>query len=152
MIELARRAAGNAKDAAEAARQIEKFVSLYIHQKSLSVGYASAGEVAVSREGDCTEHAVLTAAMCRAAGIPAQVVVGVLYTDEFGGVADIFVGHAWTQAYIGGKWIGLDATRAPNGYDARHIALSVGNGNPAEFFGLVSLLGQFTIADIKVTK
>jgi len=70
IIKLARRAIGGTKDAAGAVKKIEAFVGDYIENKSLSVGYASAVEVAASRQGDCTEHAVLVAAMCRAVGIP----------------------------------------------------------------------------------
>jgi len=121
IVELARKAVGDTKDAAEAARRIESFVARYIDNKSLSVGYASAVEVVESRQGDCSEFAVLTAALCRAVGIPAQVVVGVAYVKEFGGLQG-FGGHAWAQAYIGadeqgqgGKWIGLDAAFKSSG-------------------------------------
>jgi hypothetical protein len=107
IIALARRAVGGTKDAAEAAKKIEAFVADYIENRSLSVGYASAAEVAASRQGDCSEFAVLTAAMCRAVGIPAQVVAGVAYVDDFLGNRG-FGGHAWAQAYIGGKWMGLE--------------------------------------------
>ncbi|MBN1765472.1 MAG: transglutaminase domain-containing protein, partial [Sedimentisphaerales bacterium] len=69
--ELARQAIGEAKDASEAIKKIELFVHNYVDEKNLSVGYASAAEVAQSRQGDCTEHAVLCAALCRAVGIPA---------------------------------------------------------------------------------
>ncbi|MEN6576268.1 MAG: transglutaminase-like domain-containing protein, partial [Phycisphaerales bacterium] len=145
IVALARKAVGNTKDAADAARRIESFVAQYIDNKSLSVGYASAAEVVESRQGDCSEFAVLTAAMCRAVGIPAQVVVGVAYVQEWGGMQG-FGGHAWTQAYLGGdkqgkggKWIGLDAAfKSSNrgGYDAGHIALAVGNGEPGDFFNM----------------
>ena len=68
IVALARKAVGDAKDTAEAAGRIEAFVAEYIEDKSLSVGYASAAEVVESRQGDCSEFAVLTAAMCRAVG------------------------------------------------------------------------------------
>ena len=84
----------------------------YINNKSLSVGYASAAEVVESRQGDCSEFAVLTAALCRAVGIPAQVAVGVAYVQDFMGLEG-FGGHAWAQAYVGtdeqgqnGEWLG----------------------------------------------
>jgi len=93
IIDLARRAVGRTKDAADAVRKIEAFVAEYVEGKSLSVGYASAAEVAASRQGDCSEFAVLTAAMCRAVGIPAQVVVGVAYVKDFAGHQG-FGGHA----------------------------------------------------------
>ncbi len=149
---LARLAVGKTKDAAQAAKKIETFVGSYIDEMSLSVGYASAAEVAASKKGDCTEHAVLTAAMCRAVGIPAEVVMGVMYVEQFAGLANIFGGHAWTQVYLGDKWVGLDATRAPNGYDARHIALASGNGNLESFLELLSTIGNFKISDIKIKK
>ena len=87
ITDLARRAVGNTKDAAEAVRRIEAFVASYIENKDLSIGYASAAEVAASRQGDCSEHAVLVAAMCRAAGIPAQVVSGIAYVKNWAGPA-----------------------------------------------------------------
>ncbi|MEJ2701870.1 MAG: transglutaminase-like domain-containing protein [Sedimentisphaerales bacterium] len=154
VVALARRAVGDTKDAAEAAKKIEAFVSEYVENRSLSVGYASAAEVAASRQGDCSEFAVLTAAMCRAVGIPARVVVGVAYVNDFAGHRG-FGGHAWTQAYVGGKWIGLDASfrgGGRGGYDAGHIALAIGNGNPEDFFNLASTIGQFKVEKVILNK
>jgi hypothetical protein len=160
IVELARKAVGNTRDAAEAARRIESFVAGYISNRSLSVGYASAAEVVESRQGDCSEFAVLTAALCRAVGIPAQVAVGVAYVENFGGIEG-FGGHAWTQAYLtdargqDGRWVGLDAAfkgSGRGGYDAGHIALAVGNGEPGDFFNMASALGQFTIEKITVQR
>jgi len=151
VIDLARRAVGDTKDAAEAVKRIESFVADYIENRSLSVGYASAVEVADGKQGDCSEFAVLTAAMCRAVGIPAQVVTGIAYVKHFAGLQDRFGGHAWVQAYIGaesGKWIGLDAAfkgTGRGGYGPGHIALASGNGNPEDFFNLAATLGRFKI-------
>ncbi len=161
IVALARKAVGGAKDSAEAAKRIETFVSQYIENRSLSVGYASAAEVAESRKGDCSEFAVLTAALCRAVGIPAQVCVGIAYVDDFGGIQG-FGGHAWTQAYVGadkqgkgGKWVGLDAafkSSGRGGYDAGHIALAVGNGDPGDFFGMATSLGQFKVEKVEIRR
>lgn len=164
IIKLARSAVGDSKDAAEAARKIEAFVAGFIEYKNLSVGYASAAEIAESRQGDCSEFAVLTAAMCRAVGIPAQVVVGVAYVKDFSRLTigkqagfenGAFGGHAWVQAYVSDKWIGLDAafkSAGLGGYDPGHIALSAGNGNPEDFLNLVSTIGQFKIDKVIVNK
>jgi len=154
IIDLARQAVGNTKDAGEAARKIEAFVAKYVENKNLSVGYASAAEVAASKQGDCTEFAVLTAAMCRAVGIPAQVVSGIAYVKDWAGFEG-FGGHAWTQAYVGDKWVGLDSSfksAGRGGYDAGHIALAVGNGDPEGFFEIVNTMGQFKIDKVTVTK
>jgi len=155
IIELARKAVGDTKDAAEAARKIEAFVADYIESKNLSVGYASAAEVARSKKGDCSEFAVLTAALCRAVGIPAQVVMGIAYVGNFPGYHNSFGGHAWVQAYLGGRWIGLDASfkhSKSGGFGAGHIALAVGNGDPQDFFGLVTVIGRFRIDRLKVSR
>ncbi len=155
IIVLARHAIGDTKDAAEAVKRIEAFVAGYIENKNLSVGYATAAEVADSRQGDCTEFAVLTAAMCRSLGIPAQIVMGLAYVDEYSGLRDRFGGHAWVQAYIGSKWVGLDSafkSTGRGGYDAGHIALAVGDGAPEDFFNLVGTLGQFKIDRAIVNK
>jgi hypothetical protein len=154
IIELTKRAVGDTKDAAEAARRIESFVASYVKNISLSVGYASATEVAASRRGDCTEFSVLCAAMCRSAGIPARVAMGVAYVDDFEG-RDGFGGHAWVEAYIGGKWVGLDSTFKASergGYDAGHIAFAMGDGEPASFFNLATTLGRFKIEKITVER
>ena len=147
---LARQAIGDATDAAVAAKRIEKFVNGYISEKNLAVGYASALEVALSKEGDCTEHALLTAALCQAAGIPAQVVAGVVYTESLPGKGPVFGPHAWVQAYAGGKWVGLDATSRRFG--PGHITQSVGNGDPEGFFSLMNTMGKFDIVEAKVIK
>jgi hypothetical protein len=147
IIELAKRAVGDAKDAAEAAKKIEAFVADYVKETSMSVGYASAAEVAASRRGDCSEFAVLCAAMCRAAGIPARVVMGVAYVEDFEGRTG-FGGHAWAEAYIGDKWVGLDSAfrkSGRGGFDAGHIAFAAGDGEPANFFNIVTTLGRFKI-------
>jgi hypothetical protein len=145
--ELSQKSIQGKKSALDAALAIESFVSRYIDNKNLSVGYASALEVAKSRQGDCTEHAVLTAALARAAGIPARVVMGIVHVEN-----GLFMGHAWTEAYIGNKWIGLDAALkdARDGFDAGHITLSIGHGDAGDFFGVMNNLGNFQIEDVKI--
>ncbi len=149
--QMARQAIGDAVHAGPAVRNIERFVSRHIREKNLSVGYASALEVMQSQEGDCSEHAVLTAALCRAVGIPAQVVFGVVYVpwQEYG-KDGIFGPHAWARAYVGDTWIGLDATGAPRGYSCGHIILGFGNGNMTDYFDTINTLGQFQIVDVDI--
>ena len=56
------------------------------------------------------------------------------------------------EAYVGDKWIGLDATRTPKGFDAGHIALAIGNGEPIDFFNLAATLGQFKIDKVTIDR
>ncbi len=145
--ELARTAVADAADPRIAVKNIERFVSEYIDEKSLSVGYASALEVARSRQGDCTEHAVLAAALCRAVGIPAQIVSGLLYVEAFGDQRNMFGGHAWTRVYLDEEWVSLDA--AMGAFDTGHIALSISNGNPTDFFQIINIIGNLKIVSIR---
>jgi hypothetical protein len=66
--------------------------------------FSSAVETLKAGFGDCGEHAVLLAAILRAAGIPARVILGLLYYAP----KKAFVGHAWVTAYAGGQWIFCD--------------------------------------------
>ncbi len=148
---LAMEAVKGAKTAIEAVKNVEKFVSSYISAKDLSVGYASAAEVAQTAAGDCSEHALLAAAMLRAAGIPSKVATGITYTSSFSGIENAFVGHAWAQAYVDGKWVNIDAARLPyGGYGPGHITLAVGDGDPADFFSIINTLGYFEIINVEI--
>ena len=140
---LARRATVGAVSPEERMRGIESFVRGYIRTKSLGVGYASALEVARKPEGDCTEHAVLVAALGRASGIATRVVDGLAYAQDFAGRERVFVPHAWAQAFVDGRWRSFDA--ALPGFDAGHIALAVGDGDPWRFYSGLEMLGRIRI-------
>lgn len=146
---LAKQAVGDTDSNLEKMKILEKFVREHIHKKNLTVGYASALEVARSLEGDCTEHAVLLAALGRALGIATRVVSGLAYTDNFDNAEHIFVPHAWAQAWVGGRWQSFDA--ALHGFDAGHIALSVGNGDPWRFYSGLNTLGRVRILEVQST-
>ncbi len=122
--DLAKRSiVGIADDPEARALAMREFVYQFVSEKNLGVGYASASEVARTGEGDCTEHAVLLAAMLRAGGIPSRVMSGLVYTQAFAGARDVFGYHAWTQAHVNGRWIDLDPTLPNTAFDAAHIAL-----------------------------
>jgi hypothetical protein len=143
---LAQQGAGDAKDPLAQMQNLETFVRGFIRDKNLSVGYASALEVAKNPEGDCTEHAVLLAALGRSLGIPTRVVDGLAYTNHYAGVDHVFVPHAWAQAWVNGKWQSFDA--ALLGFDAGHIALSVGDGDPWRFFAGLETLGRMKVDSV----
>lgn len=147
IVALARTAVGDATDAHTAAFNIERFVADYIKEKNLSVGYATALETARSKEGDCTEHALLTAALCRASGIPAQVVFGLVYVEAFEKRKNLFGGHAWTRVFLDDKWVSLDA--ALGGFDTGHLALTISSGDPSDFFQIIDFIGDMEITAIQ---
>jgi len=117
IVELAKQAAGDEGDAWEVACRLEKFAFEYITNKSLGSLFWTAAEVAEKRAGDCTEHGVFLAGLCRAAGIPARVAVGFLYFKGIWG------GHMWTEISLGGNWYALDAVLGHGGVDAAHLRL-----------------------------
>jgi len=141
-----------------AAKKLRDFVREHIEAKDLSVGFASASETARTKQGDCTEHACLLAAMLRGAGIPSRTVTGLVYADQFAGREGIFGFHMWTQAWLIGddekqRWVDLDAA-APgqvNGFDATHIALSTSAMKDGESFNdMVTLLPLMQGMEIRV--
>jgi hypothetical protein len=137
---------------------LRRFVHTYIEEKSLGVGFASASEVARVREGDCTEHAVLLAALARAAGYPTRVASGLIYVDEFLGESGIFGYHAWTQVLIKDKgqwtWVDLDATLdAGTPFDAAHICLGTSGLQDGDtvnsMASLATIMGQLSVEVVR---
>jgi hypothetical protein len=92
------------------------------------LGYASAAEALRTRSGDCTEFAVLLAALARARDIPTRVAYGLVYADRFSGKKDVFSPHVWVQVWTGERWKSYDAGIGE--FDATHLALSLGDGDP----------------------
>ncbi|MDB5390565.1 MAG: hypothetical protein JWM11_6211 [Planctomycetaceae bacterium] len=146
-------AAAGATSPWDIALQMEKYVHQKLTKKNFSTALASAAEVAASMEGDCTEHACLLAAMCRVKKIPSRVVVGLVYADHY----NAFGGHMWTEVFINGHWIPLDATLGAGGIGAAHIKLndtsfSDDGPNPTTgFLPILKIIGYTTI-QIKTVK
>jgi len=135
----------------ERAARLTALVRERITDKNFDTGFATASEVARTLAGDCTEHAVLLAALLRADGIPSRVASGVVYLDRFAGAQDVFGYHMWAQALIGGRWVDFDAALPGDiaGFDATHIALATsslsGPESAADFAPLSGLIGHLAI-------
>lgn len=147
IIEMAKKATRNAQDDGERMRALESFVAGFITNKNLGVGYASALQVARDPQGDCTEHAVLLAALGRAIGIATRVVDGLVYSPRFANSRNVFVPHAWMQAWVDGRWQSFDA--ALGSFDAGHIAFSSGDGDPWRFYQGLDLLGRTELKKVE---
>lgn len=122
---LAQQAVADA-DAGAVLERLRAAAHRALPRKNLSNALASASEALRTGSGDCTEHAVLLAAMLRARGIPARVVAGLVWCDAFAGERQVFGWHLWTQALVDGRWIDLDATLPAGGasFHAGHVALA----------------------------
>jgi hypothetical protein len=141
--EAARTIVGNASSDMARMRRLRAYLTDAIDTRELDVGYASALETLKSLKGDCTEHAVLLTALARSLGIPARVVTGLVYVDRYAGANRVFIPHAWTQAWIDGRWVSFDS--AQGSFDATHLALGVGDGAPWRFFASLGALGAIHI-------
>lgn len=89
------------------ARAVEKWVNQNMKAAEFSQSMATADNVAKTLSGDCTEYAMLAAAMCRALGVPARTVLGLVYTDDPGG-RPFLAYHMWLEVYAEGQWLPLD--------------------------------------------
>ncbi len=114
-------------------------------------GHYSALDTIQRRAGDCTEAAVLLAALGRAAGIPTRVASGLAYTRQaYFGVSNAFMPHSWTLAYVDGRWRSFDL--ALENFDATHIAVTIGNGDARSIAAasqLASLLRFDALAEVR---
>jgi hypothetical protein len=119
ILEVTQRIAGDDRDPVSVAKKVVQWVYRNVDKKPV-LSIPSALEVLRTRAGDCNEHATLLAALLRAAGIPARLSIGLVYTR------DKFYYHAWTEAYLG-EWISMDATLDQMPADASHIKLLEGN-------------------------
>lgn len=115
---LAKDALGDETDAWKAAQKLELFTSKYISNKNMDNLFETATGVMKSKAGDCTEHGVFLAGLCRAVGIPARVAVGFLYFQGIWG------GHMWAEVSLGGKWYAIDGVLGQGSVDAAHLRLS----------------------------
>tara|TARA_Y100000588_G_scaffold270500_1_gene286030 strand:+ start:8039 stop:9526 length:1488 start_codon:yes stop_codon:yes gene_type:complete len=150
---LAQRASLGAKNVFDLAHRLRHFVSHYVRDKNLEVGFASASEVARDREGDCSEHAVLLAAMGRAKGLPSRIVAGLVYVPELAGKTKVMGYHMWTQFHLRGRWVDFDAALGESECAPTRIALmttSLGDATLTELgLALLDYIGQ---VEIKVKK
>ncbi len=159
IVALVKKARVEGLRSADAAEKLRAFVHSFINTKDMSVGFATASEVARTRTGDCTEHAVLLAALLRADGIASRCASGLVYVEQFGKQQGIFGYHMWTQALVeqpdgAWAWVNVDAT-LPQGvpYDAAHILLSVsglGEGEMQNFLVTTApLIGRLKIGVVR---
>ena len=150
IVKMAKEAAGDATGDWDVAKRLERYVDKAIVAKNFSSAFDSAATVAKTRAGDCTEHAVLLAALARARGIPARVATGLVYMSG----NQTFGLHMWTELWIDDRWIGMDATLGLGGLGAGHIKIShsslAGPGAYSSLLPVVRLLGQMKVEVLEV--
>jgi hypothetical protein len=134
--ETAARILDGETDARTAAVRLERWVYGNLRKKAVA-SIPNALQVLEMGEGDCNEHAVLFAGLARAAGLPARVVAGVVYSDG------VFLYHAWNEVWLGDRWISVDAAFNQMPVDATHVKLI--EGEPDRHIELVPVIGKLSL-------
>ncbi len=144
--QMAAEAKGDAKQPNEIALALERYVHNAVKEKNFSSGFATAAEVAETRSGDCTEHAVLLAALARICGLPSRVAIGLVYVDR----AEGFGYHMWTEVFLDGRWVPLDGIMGTGGTSAAYLKLNdsslEGASAYSSFLSVAQVLGQLKIS------
>lgn len=104
-------------------------------QKRPVISVPNALETLRNQVGDCNEHAVLYAALARAAGIPTQVEAGLVYQNGR------FYYHAWNVIYLG-TWITVDSVKGQLPADVTHIRFVRGAERQID---LIQMIGKVRI-------
>lgn len=89
-------------------------------KKEPRMSIPDSSEVLEGMKGDCNEHTVLFTALARASGIPAKVVMGLVYLEGR------FHYHAWSEVFTD-RWIAVDPTLGQYPADATHIKILEGD-------------------------
>ncbi|MCI0639774.1 MAG: transglutaminase-like domain-containing protein [Gemmataceae bacterium] len=145
--ELAQKAVGDAKTPEEKVKRIIEFVHDFV-TPSLSANLPNIHDLMEKKRGDCKSYALLTANLCRASGVPAREVSGLLYVGDD---QKAFGGHAWNEVVLDGVWVPVDASMRQTEIDAAH--LSFGSEYRAAR-NLLETLGklQFRVVEVKSAK
>ncbi|MEZ6187102.1 MAG: transglutaminase-like domain-containing protein [Planctomycetota bacterium] len=114
LVATAKQVIGDETNLKRAAYKLARFVYSSLAKRSPDVGQTTALTILRDREGDCSEHAVLFVALCRAAGIPARRCSGYVCLGSIWGA------HAWAEIWVG-QWIAADPTTGEVGGGARYL-------------------------------
>jgi transglutaminase-like putative cysteine protease len=139
IVARARAIVGSATSAIDKVHRVLDWVAANVEREP-SLTIPSARDVLRARRGDCNEHAVLVAALLRAAGVPARIVAGLAYAN--GG----FYYHAWNEVWLDG-WISVDAVFRQMPVDATHVKLL--EGGPERHVLLAEVVGRLALTRIE---
>jgi transglutaminase-like putative cysteine protease len=116
-------------------RRLMEWVERHIEKRPV-LSLPDALSTLENRMGDCNEHAVLFAALARAAGIPTRVEAGLVH------LRGKFYYHAWNLVYLG-RWITLDALFGQLPADVTHLRFVTGSVN--QQLDLIGVIGKLTL-------
>jgi Transglutaminase-like superfamily len=121
----AKRAKNHASFALEYTQAVYAYLQTHFTFQLGATLFGTSRESLLRMRGDCSECAVLTAALLRAKGIPSRLAIG--FASVGGGA---FIGHAWCEAWLG-DWVGVDASlrEFPAGVQRARLMVHDGSGD-----------------------
>jgi hypothetical protein len=140
---LAREIAPPQAPSAEKSRRIVQWMEKNIERAPIDV--FSALDVLEKRRAECQGHVYLYTALARALGVPARVVNGLAYSEQFEG----FLFHSWVESLLDGRWQPVDPTFGQEVADATHIKLLEGE-TLADLLPLIDWVGKLRIRVLDV--
>jgi transglutaminase-like putative cysteine protease len=126
---------GDETDAWQAAQKLLAWVHRELGKMESEPRPLSAREILGEMRGNCTEHAILLAALAQAVGIPSKMCAGLVYDNK------AYHYHAWKELYVG-QWVEMDATWDQPIVDAGHLLIASGGLDSASMAKLSLTSGR----------
>jgi Transglutaminase-like superfamily len=121
------------------ARKLLDWVHTHIEKRPV-LSLPDALSTLENRVGDCNEHAVLLAALARAAGIPTRIEAGLVY------LKGRFYYHAWNLIFLG-RWVTADALFGQLPADVSHLRFAT--GSPEQQLDIMGIIGKIQLTVIQ---
>jgi hypothetical protein len=121
------------------ARKLLDWVHTHIEKRPV-LSLPDALSTLENRVGDCNEHAVLLAALARAAGIPTRIEAGLVY------LKGRFYYHAWNLMYLG-RWITADSLFGQLPADVSHLRFATGSAE--QQLDILGVIGKVQLTIIQ---
>lgn len=106
---------GGTTDSLEAVEKLAAWIHINLRKEYTAVGNLSATQCLAEMRGDCSEHAVLFDSFARSLGIPVKQCSGYVFFATQGG------SHAWSQVWLGERWIHVDCVANTVGCGPNYI-------------------------------
>jgi transglutaminase-like putative cysteine protease len=136
---------GNENDACAIIEKFTRYVFATL-QKRNTATFSNALETLEAGYGDCGEHAVLLGALLRAAGVPARVVLGLVYVES----KKAYMYHAWVMAY-GHAWVFADAALGAFPAIENYVPLIIDDSGSGSL-RISRLIGKMNVEYISIGK
>ena len=127
------------------ARKIVTWINKNLEKRPV-LSVPNALETLKNRVGDCNEHAVLLAALTRAAGIPTEVEAGLVF------LRGRFYYHAWNCLFLKekGGWVTADSVLGQIPADVTHIRFIRGGAD--QQLDLLGLIGKVKLEILEMSR